>query len=266
MKVFKSLFREGIRYILKKNGYEMFYQGHNPDLADDRVNDFARKMHLKYILNYMNINLVLDVGANQGQYASELRSLGYDGHIISFEPVSETYSLLEQTARGDSKWKTYKIGLGAENKTTEINVFPLSVMNSMLSEDAHNMRDLFIQNSVSEEACKSSGKESIELRRLDDIFGQITEYLGDECRLFIKLDTQGFDLEVLKGGQLTFQESLAIQSEISFIPIYVCMPNYKESIQAFESAGFGITGLFWVSRYNDLAASEFDCFMSKRYR
>ena len=57
------------------------------------------------------INLVLDVGANTGQFGRSLRNRGYAGRIISFEPVKEAFTALENAARGDDLWTTSNLAL-----------------------------------------------------------------------------------------------------------------------------------------------------------
>jgi hypothetical protein len=80
-------------------------------------------------------------------------------------------------------------------------------------------------------------------------------------RLFLKLDTQGFDLEVFKGlGMYTDQVSL-IQSEVSLLPIYDGMPHWTQSIEAYEQAGFSVAGMFPVTRTRSGRVIEYDCLL-----
>ena len=78
-------------------------------------------------------------------------------------------------------------------------------------------------------------------------------------RLFLKLDTQGYDLEVLRGATATLSRVVALQSEISFVPIYAGMPSWRESIQRIGELGFAVTGIFAVSRDASLRLVEADC-------
>ena len=77
--------------------------------------------------------------------------------------------------------------------------------------------------------------------------------------LYLKLDTQGYDLEVIKGAENTLGEVRALQSEISILGIYSGMPDYLSSIKVFGEKGFDITGMFSVSRDKFLRVVEFDC-------
>ncbi|AFY76775.1 methyltransferase, FkbM family [Pleurocapsa sp. PCC 7327] len=267
MKRIKGLMKEILSKTLRTMGYEIVYHGHNFRVKDERANEYARNAHLQYIFDRMNINCVFDIGANEGQYARNLRGLGYDGYIISFEPVSATYSILEKSASRDPKWKAYKLALGTENKKSEINLFGTSLFNSFLTYEneevsTSNISKLCSQADLPTESYTIAGREEVEIKRLDNVYNEIVKDLGIECRLFIKLDTQGYDLEVLKGGKETIQKAIGLQSEISFIQLYQGMPGYLDSLHFFESLGFQVTGLFCVSRYaKSLAAVEFDCIM-----
>src|SRR5262249_20346310 len=74
------------------------------------------------LFQHIGINCVLDVGANVGDYGLALRSLGYKGWILSFEPVSATYARLAENAKGDPRWATFRFALGDENAERAINV------------------------------------------------------------------------------------------------------------------------------------------------
>jgi hypothetical protein len=77
------------------------------------------------------------------------------------------------------------------------------------------------------------------------------------------MDTQGYDLQVFAGVGDALRSVVALQSEISAVPIYQGMPHLTESIARFEAAGFGIAGLFPVSREKSLRIIEYDCLMVK---
>ena len=78
---------------------------------------------LNKLLAHHGVNVVLDVGANQGQYAIELRRQSYRGRIVSFEPQPDVFNLLQTRARGDNQWQTINIGLGDQDGELEMNIF-----------------------------------------------------------------------------------------------------------------------------------------------
>lgn len=107
-----------------------------------------------------------------------------------------------------------------------------------------------------------SKQETVEMRTLDSVFQEIMKDF-DEYNLFVKIDTQGFDLQVVEGGKSTIKKAKCVQSEISFIPIYNSMPNYIDSLRVFESLGFQVSGLYKVATSKNFAGIEFDCIMVK---
>src|SRR5262249_39076206 len=94
---------------------------------------YLELLHMKQLLDLLDINCILDVGANQGQFTRELRGVGYRDHVISFEPIYREFSILKKTFGSDSKWQGYQFALGSENGTKEMNVMRnMTVMSSIL--------------------------------------------------------------------------------------------------------------------------------------
>ncbi len=212
--------------------------------------------HLKNLFKVLGINVVIDVGANTGQYGSRLRGIGYTGKIISLEPVSASYQQLRATAEDDSNWQTYQFALGSRNEIKNINITAASVFSSF-----------YAPNTYSQERFKKSvplvATEEVEIKTLDS---QVSLWLEDveTPRVYLKLDTQGFDLEVLDGAKTALNVVQGMQSEISVTPIYDGMPDYLIALGKFESLGFQITGIYPVSRDKQtLAVIEFDCVLRR---
>jgi FkbM family methyltransferase len=198
----------------------------------------------------LGINCVLDVGANRGQYGRFLRQRGYQGQIISFEPVTADYALLQATAADDGKWQTYQLALGDKETTAEINVTSDSLFNSFLTPN-----DFIVGQGL-----RVNHTETVQVRPLDAIFEQLLAAV-EQPRVYLKLDTQGYDQKVLVGGQKVLSRVAALQTELSVKPVYEQMPYYLDSIAQLEKAGFEVTGLFPIARDNALRVIEFDCVM-----
>jgi hypothetical protein len=105
-----------------------------------------------------------------------------------------------------------------------------------------------------------SAQERVSFKRLDEVFRELQVSPNVEG-IYLKLDTQGYDLEVIRGAQCVVKHVKAIQSEISFQPIYSGMPNFIETISEYERLGFEISGVFPVSRDGSLRLIEADCVM-----
>ncbi len=221
-------------------------------LREMRERDLA--LHLNALLTRLKVDCVLDVGANVGQYRDFLRHrVFYDGPIVSFEPVSRHFELLRERAREDSDWHIESYALGSSEGTLPIKVMVSDQFSSFLEPDNSRIHDydgLNVPHHV----------ETVMVRTLDSVLPQLRERLKFG-RPYLKLDTQGFDLEVLQGGAGCLDQVLALQTEASVIGIYKDMPGYMDSIRYLDRRGFDVTGFYPVSRDRSLRPIEFDCVM-----
>lgn len=211
--------------------------------------------HLLGLFDSLKINCVFDVGANMGQFALNLRSAGYKGQLISFEPIKQCYEHIKQYE--DDNWKIVNYALGSDTGNVDINVTNKNVFSSILPPNEYSSQRF-------KDSIKIDHVESIEVKRIDDVFQQLTKGIG-EPRIFLKLDTQGYDLEVMRGASESLQFIYGIQSEISCKPIYEGMPGHIEALNYFCQLGYEITGIFPLSHdKNDLSLLEFDCVFRKK--
>lgn len=195
---------------------------------------------------------MLDVGANRGQYAERLRKSGYTGRIVSFEPLPEFVDQLRKRAARDQDWLVFDCALGSLDGTAQINVTP-GTISSLLPASEFGMEW--------SSKLRESRPETITIRRLESVLDEATAGLT-EPRTFLKMDTQGYDLETFKGTGERISEILGLQSEVAFLQIYDGMPRFPEQLAAYEAAGFGVTGFFPVTRHgSSLRAIECDLVM-----
>lgn len=214
---------------------------------------------LQTVLRRLDVNVVLDVGANRGQFGRNLRILGYRGRIVSYEPVSANLDKLREAAEGDEDWLVEPMALGDVDATSDIHVSAgAGVLSSLLDSNEFgrkrftNMRD------------EVGARETIQVRRLDAVCGRAVAGI-DHPRLYLKLDTQGYDLQALAGAGDRLRDVVAMQSEVSCIPIYEGMPHLTQQIATYEEAGFASAGMFPVSwDHETLAVIEFDVLMVRR--
>lgn len=173
------------------------------------------------------VDLVLDVGAATGLYGRELRQFGYAGRLVSFEPLSAPYAALSEKAASDGRWTARNHALGDEPGTATINVASNSASSSMLPmEDAHT---------AAEPSVTYVGTETIRVERLDDVAAEVVRP-GET--VFLKIDTQGFERQVLSGGAKTLASVVGLQLELSFVPLYAGGMLVNEAISAMYAAGF----------------------------
>ncbi len=209
--------------------------------------------HLATLFERLGINCVLDVGAHVGQYGRFLRNIGYKGHIISFEPILANFTILERRLAGDRKWMAHRMALGGEDGTVPINVTNITQFSSILAPNRYSLDQFGSHSQVNR-------TETVVLRRLDSIIEDCTRAIGDP-RVFLKLDTQGYDLKVLEGAGDYLERVLGVQSELSVKPIYEGMTGYLEAISSMNGMGFELTGMFPVLRDAQLRIVEFDSVM-----
>ena len=209
--------------------------------------------HLQQILGDFDINLVCDVGARHGEYSSELRDHGYRGWIASFEPVGENFQIITANRRGDSRWQGFNLALGSAPAKLKINVTAGSALSSFHKPNAYAKSE-FTEDAV------ITRTEEVDVMTLAAMLPELKKLVPDP-RIYLKLDTQGFDLEVLKGAESVLPHIHALQSEVSIKPIYENMPPYDEAIAAFQSHGFELAGLYPVHADKSGAVIEFDCLM-----
>lgn len=189
-----------IRRVLWKLGYDV-------SRFDPTSHPLARR---KKLIELYAIDLVLDVGANEGQYARQLRkSLAYSGRIVSFEPLSREFKMLKRYADNDPKWEAINCALGSRDESIQINIAGNSLSSSILK-----MLPSHIKSAPSS---KNIGEELIKVRRLDALFNDI---VNPTEKVYLKLDTQGFEGEILKGARESLPLIDTIQLEMALIPLY----------------------------------------------
>lgn len=192
-----------IRHLAKSLIRKMGYLVESYDIYRDPA---ALRMAL---LSLNGINVVFDIGANAGQFAIGLRHDGYDGRIISFEPVAQVYENLVANAKGDTEWETVNSALGAFDGKAGINVSMNTVSSSLL-----NMLPRHLEGAPESRYVR---QEEISVRRIDSI---IDAYLANGERLFAKIDAQGFERQIIEGGEGSLHRICGMQLEMSVAPLY----------------------------------------------
>ena len=220
---------------------------------DKAVSDWLALQHLRDILRQYRVDVVLDVGANKGQYATGLRKAGFEGRIISFEPVPEVFAKLSEAAAGDELWEVHQLGLGRSDGELEMHVVP-GTMSSMLPPSQFGT-DRY-------ESLRQVTVQKVPVRRLEDFLDEVLPAGSEPPRILLKMDTQGFDLEVFGGLGSACDLVVAMQSEVALLTIYDHMPRMPEALSVYEGAGFEVTGMYPVSRERRTArVLEYDCVM-----
>ncbi len=174
------------------------------------------------------IDLVLDVGANQGQFASAIRRGGYTGNIVSFEPLSEAHDQLLNVSDEDANWDVYpRCALGDRDGEVDINIAGNSLSSSILPMlESH-------RSAAPESAYR--GKEIVPVKMFDTV---AVSYLKNAHAPFLKIDTQGFEWQVLDGARATLPQIRGVLLELSLVPLYEGQHLWLEMMERLEAAGF----------------------------
>jgi FkbM family methyltransferase len=207
------------------------------------------------LFDRLGVNCVLDVGANHGQYARSLRGWGYRGDIVSFEPVPDVFESLRNAMAGDTSWRGYPWALGDADGEAEIHVADGDAQaSSFLS---------FKEDGTTRwgDAHRVVRSVRVPVRRLDTILGEATNHIASP-RIYLKLDTQGFDLRVVTGAGARLRDVPALQTELAVHQFYEGMTSIGDALNRYRDLGYATTAMYPVSReFDDLRVIEFDWVM-----
>ena len=181
------------------------------------------------VLRRGEVELVLDIGANRGQFGSRLREAGYFGRLISLEPGTEAFGLLSTRAASDPRWLVFNLALGAEEAELTLNLSA----NRGESSSLLPMLPLHYESAPNTEYV---GTEQVSVTSLSTF---LTRHEVHERSIYLKLDVQGYELEALKGcsaGDL--QRIVGVEAELTHQPLYAGQPLIDEVAGYLYDAGF----------------------------
>ena len=181
------------------------------------------------LLSKTGIGCVIDVGANNGQYGRELRAAGYRGRIVSFEPLSHALAELSAQAARDPLWICRKAAMGDRNCRTAINVAGNSVSSSILP--------MLAAHSDAAPESRYVATEDVAMVTLEAVFPEVASE-GDN--IWLKLDVQGFEKQVLDGAGKALDKVCAIEMELTMTPLYENQTLYMDMIQRLARSGFSL--------------------------
>lgn len=187
---------------------------------------FASKRRVETMAR-LGVDVVLDVGANSGQFAAAVRRDGWNGDIVSLEPLQAVFAKLEAHALRDPRWIALNVAAGAEESQKAINVSANTASSSLLQIADHH-------TSVAPEAAYI-GAETIMVRPLDAL---TTELRSRGVRFYLKADVQGYEHEVLSGATETLKQTAAVELELSITEMYEGQAVAADMIRKMLDEGF----------------------------
>lgn len=189
---------------------------------------------LATMLRCQGVNLVVDVGANTGQFASSLRRAGYLGRLFSFEPLTEAYERLLSASKNDANWHIApRMAIGEAEGEVEIHVSGNSVSSSILK--------MLESHSKSAPDSRFVASERVRLATLDSV---LHNELGSNVIPFLKIDTQGYEEKVLNGAEELLTKVRGVQLEMSLVPLYEGQQLFEPLTQRLQSLGFAIWAIW----------------------
>jgi FkbM family methyltransferase len=217
-KAFRGLSRPGLRRL----GYDVVRFDAQKDPASRRA----------ALIRERGVNLVLDVGANDGTFARQLREVGYRGRIVSFEPQTAAYAALRSAAAADPLWECRNLAVGVDEGEAVLNIAGNSSSSSLFEISPRHVR------SAPESAYV--GREEVNVQRLDSLAGE----LGlAEATVYLKVDVQGGELDVLRGAVAVLERVVLVEAELSLVSLYEGAPRFDEIIDYLADRRFGVLSL-----------------------
>jgi len=180
------------------------------------------------MLRAYEVDLVLDVGANVGQFAEGLLAAGWRGRIVSFEPLSGPYATLQRASERHPSWEVAeRCCIGDHDGEIDVQISENSVASSVLPlADGHTAHS---------PDARYVASERVPVITLD---AAIDPILRGARRPFLKLDVQGYEEQVLAGGSGTVARLVGVDIEVCFIELYKGQMLFGPLLNWVEREGF----------------------------
>lgn len=217
------MIKSKLKSLIRKLGFEV--SKYTPERS--RIKRLGSRMKT------MGVDLVLDVGANAGQFARELRESGYHGQIISFEPLSSAHKELVEASSNDPLWQVApRSALGASIGEAKINISSNSWSSSLLPMTRAHIK-----------AAPSAKYVGTEVVKVETLVSLAYEQIIQAKCPYLKIDTQGYESEVIAGAANVMHHLAGIQMELSLESLYEGQPDFLEMIHILKNKGFNIFGI-----------------------
>ncbi len=184
------------------------------------------------LLRHLGVDLVIDVGANVGQYGHHLRARGYAGRIVSFEPMAAAHAALSRAAGRDAGWEVVRSAVGAEAGEVVLHVARNSISSSVLPMLDRHLATAPMSEYVAEEV--------VPVERLDVLAAHAVTTAEAP---FLKVDTQGYEAAVLEGASGILDRFVGLELELSLQPLYGGQQLMDQTVAQLAERGFRLARL-----------------------
>lgn len=228
------MFRRIISQVFERFGYQVVSARRYQELRSRenyKPSEDVLAEHLRRVFERCQVDCVFDVGANDGAYVEWLRKrVGYAGQVVSFEPIPAQVAVLEKKAADDPKWMICPFALGRSEGANLFHVMESDVFSSFLKPDGTQPEKYADSNRIQTTL-------TVQVSTVAKVWDDIRNKFGIS-RLYLKMDTQGFDLEVFAGAASVVRSIVALQSEVAFRRIYEGAADFDQASKVFADAGF----------------------------
>lgn len=215
--------RKRLKKIFKYFGYDLVRL--NGGLGRGTIEN-----ELVKILNSIDADLVLDIGANKGQFTKSLYDYGYKNKVLSFEPLPGIYDLLEKNAKSIDLWNVYeRCCLGDEEKMVDLNVSNLMGNSSILEIKSTKF------NVPQSHYIKKEHVPQITLETLNE-----NSFIKEAKNVFVKMDIQGYEHIVLSKFPQVDYNITGFYLELSLVNLYEGQRDYLYICNQLKEFGFDL--------------------------
>ncbi|MEO5650330.1 MAG: FkbM family methyltransferase [Ginsengibacter sp.] len=216
-----------IRKILQRFGYDIVKYNPPYVLGAIDMEDLEREYSW---LRSFDFKTILDIGANEGQFADKMHTLFPETIIHSFEPIAETFALLQKNFENIKQLKAINLALGDFTGEVSFNKNEYSPSSSLLT-----MSQKHVQNF---DYAVKTNPITVKMDRLDNVLdpGKL------DLPLLIKIDVQGFEDKVIKGGMEVIKKADLILCEVSFTELYKGQSLFADIYEMFKNLGYTYAG------------------------
>ena len=175
------------------------------------------------LIRHSGADWVIDIGANTGQFAQRLRSTGYTGRILSVEPMPEEHAGLVSASAPDPDWVIApRVAIGAAPGELTLYRYADSSLSSALKPERDG---------------PDFGEPEEVLTPLTTLDALIREHVPDDAKIFVKIDVQGLEMQVIAGGQAALDRAAGVSVELALRRIYRDEPGYLDVLGALDAHG-----------------------------
>ncbi len=208
--------RDFCRGLFRRAGYDVVSYSHLRQHELRRAKLFAD----------LAVGFVLDGGANRGQYARQIRRLGYRGEILSVEPLPGAFADLAEACRNDPAWRAVNVALGEEAGEA-----------TLYASEIAEVSSLFTASGASgTEGWQRTVPLRVPVRTIDGLLAE----RSISGSLVLKLDLQGSELKALDGAPRTIERACGLELELSTVPLYTGSPLLPEVVARLDALGFSL--------------------------